>query len=149
MYYVGWRGAGPPLVADKPKVQAEFGDHFRYGRQPYAFLKQAFDRGYADYASSGAPRYGVAYHHNKPSSRASKKTPRDITNDLMKTVRAQKGQYIIIAGHSEPDDQALGYTWFKQAVLEREFGKIAIFRVPEEGTARAGSNEKDDTMGGN
>jgi hypothetical protein len=141
LYYVGWRGAGPPLVAEKASVQAEFGDHFGYGREHYAFLKQAFERGYADYAQSGAPRYGIASYHNKPSSRASKRTPRSITDGLLKTARAQKRQYIIVAGHSEPDVHGLGYTWFKQAVLEREFGKIAIFRVPDESVARDAGGE--------
>jgi hypothetical protein len=132
LYYVGWRPTGPPLVANKASVQAEFGDHFGYGRQHYGFLKRAFERGYADYAQSGAPLYGIAYHHNKPFPRASKRTPRSITDGLLKTARAQKRQYIIVAGHTEPDVQGLGYTWFKQAVLEREFRNIAIFRVPDE-----------------
>jgi hypothetical protein len=138
LYYVGWRGAGPPLVAHKASVQAGFGDHFGYGREHYAFLKQAFERGYADYANSNAPRYVIAQHHSKPVARSSKKMPRSITDGLLKTARAQKRQYIIVAGHEQPDVQALGYTWFKQAVLEREFGKIAIFRVPDEGVARDG-----------
>jgi hypothetical protein len=136
LYFVGWRGAGPPLVAHKASVQAAFGDHFSYGREHYAFLKQAFERGYADYASSGGRRYVIAQYHNKPHTRASRKMPRSITDRLLKTARAQKRRYIIVAGHEQPNVQALGYTWFKQAVLEREFGKIAIFRVPDEGVAR-------------
>jgi dolichyl-phosphate-mannose-protein mannosyltransferase len=136
LYYVGWRGAGPPLVAHTAGVQAEFGDHFGYGREHYAFLKRAFERGYADYASSSAPRYVIAQHHQKPVARSSKKMPRSITDGLVKTARAQKRQYIIVAGYEQADVQALGYTWFNQAVLEREFGKIAIFRVPDEGVAR-------------
>jgi 4-amino-4-deoxy-L-arabinose transferase-like glycosyltransferase len=138
LYYVGWRGAGPPLVAHEASAQAKFGDHFGYGREHYAFLKQAFERGYANYADSNAPRYVIAQHHSKPLARSSKKMPRSITDGLLKTARAQKRPYIIVAGHEQPDVQALGYTWFKQAVLEREFGKIAIFRVPDEGVARDG-----------
>lgn len=132
LYYVGWRGAGPPLVAHTARVQADFGDHFGYGREHYAFLKQAFERGYADYANSGAPRYVIAQYHNKPSTRASKKVPRSISDGLLKTARTQKRKYIIVAGHDQADVRGLGYTWIDQAVLEREFGKIAIFRVPDE-----------------
>jgi len=139
LYYVGWRGAGPPLVAHKASVQAAFGDHFSYGREHYGFLKQAFERAYADYSSSGAPRYAIAQHHQKPLARSSKKMPRSITDGLLKTAQAQKRQYIIVAGHEQADVQALGYAWFKQAVLEREFGKIAIFRVPDRAVARAAS----------
>jgi hypothetical protein len=130
IYYVGWRGAGPQLVASDAETQAQFGDHFGYGRAHYDFLKRAYERGYADYERSGLPRYAIASHHNKPSSRKSKKTPRAITDSLLKTARAQNRRYIIIAGHTEPDVLALGYTWFKDAVLEVEFGKTAIFRVP-------------------
>jgi hypothetical protein len=122
-------------------VQAEFGDHFGYGREHYGFLKQAFERGYADYASSSAPRYGIAQHHAKPVARSSKKMPRSITDGLLKTARAQKRQYIIVAGYDQADVRELGYTWFKQAVLEREFGKIAIFRVPDEGVASDAAGE--------
>jgi hypothetical protein len=141
LYYVGWRGAGPPLVAHTARVQAEFGDHFGYGREHYDFLKQAFERGYTDYANGGAPRYVIAQQRSKPLPRASKKMPRSITDGLLKTARAQKRQYIIVAGHEQADVQALGYTWFEQAVLEREFGKVAIFRVPDEGVARDGRGE--------
>jgi len=130
LHYVGWRGAGPRLVANSASVQAAFGDHFGYGREHYAFLKQAFERGYADYASSGAPRYAIAQYHNKPVSRASGKAPRSITDGLLKTARAQKRPYIVIAGHGGREVQALGYTWFKEAVLEWDSGGIAIFRVP-------------------
>jgi 4-amino-4-deoxy-L-arabinose transferase-like glycosyltransferase len=130
LYYVGWRGAGPQLVAQSAGAQATFGDHFGYGRTQYAFLKRAFELGYADYERSGAPRYAIASYHNKPYARRAKKTPRSITDGLLKTARAQKREYIIIAGHDERDVSGLGYTWFDGAVLEKEFGKIAIFRVP-------------------
>jgi Dolichyl-phosphate-mannose-protein mannosyltransferase len=130
IYYVGWRGAGPQLVAADAKTQAQFGDHFGYGRTQYDFLKRAFQLGYSDYEKSGLPRYFIASHHNKPSSRKSKKTPRAITDSLLKTAQAQNRRYIIIAGYTEPDVFALGYPWFRDAVLEKEFGKIAIFRVP-------------------
>jgi hypothetical protein len=131
LYYVGWRGAGPQLVAEGAAAQAAFGDHFGYGRTQYEFLKRAFELGYADYEHSGAPRYAIASYHNKPYARRAKKTPRSITDGLLKTVRAQKRRYIIIAGHTERDVSALGYTWFRDVVLEKEFGHIAIFRVPE------------------
>jgi hypothetical protein len=67
LYYVGWHGAGPPLVAHTAVVQAAFGDHFGYGREHYHFLKQAFERGYADYAKGSAPRDVIAQHHNSRS----------------------------------------------------------------------------------
>jgi hypothetical protein len=131
LYYVGWRGAGPALVAQSAAIQAEFGDHFGYQRQKYAFLKQAFARGYDDYVRAGLPRYPIAFHHDKPSSRKSKLTPRSITDSLLEKARAQGRRYIIVAGYTEPDVQALGYRWFSDAVLEQQFGKIAIFRVPD------------------
>lgn len=130
LYYVGWRGAGPQLVAEGAANQAEFGDHFGYGRKQYQFLKRAFELGYANYERTGLPRYRIASYHNKPYARNTKRTPRTITDGLLKTAQAQKRRYIIIAGHNEPDVSALGYPWFRDAVLEKEFGKTAIFRVP-------------------
>jgi hypothetical protein len=130
LYYVGWRGSGPALVADNATTQAKFGDHFGYQRDHYEFLKRAFQLGYAEYEKSGAPRYEIASYHNKPFPRKSRKTPRSITDSLLKDARAQKRRYIIIAGYPEANVLGLGYTWFPDAVLEKEFAKIAIFRVP-------------------
>lgn len=130
LYYIGWRGAGPALVAHDEKAQSEFGDHFGYGRTNYAFLKQAFRLGFAEYQRSDSPRYRISFYHNKPSSRKSRKTPRWVTDSLLSTARKKNRRYIIIAGYTEPDVYGLGYPWLKDAVLEKEVGKIAILRVP-------------------
>jgi len=131
LYYVGWRGAGPVLVAQNATVQAQFGDHFSYGREHYTFLREAFARGYEAYARENLPRYAIAFHHDKPFARNSKRTPRPITDGLLAKSRSQGRRYIIIAGYGGPSVYDLGYPWFREAVLEQQFGQIAIFRVPE------------------
>lgn len=136
LHYVGWRGAGPVLVAQNATTQAQFGDHFSYGRERYTFLKEAFARGYAAYVRENLPRYAIAFHHDKPFARSSGRTPRPITDGLLAQARSKGRRYIIIAGYSEPDVFDLGYPWFRKAVLVQQFGQIAIFRVPEQPTTK-------------
>lgn len=130
IYYVGWRGAGPGLVAADAATQAFFGGHFSYGREWYSFLKRAFERGYDDYVRAGLPRYSIASHHDKPASIRSSRTPSWVTHSLLEIARVQGRRYIVVAGYAEPDVHALGYPWFRDAELERQFANVAIFRVP-------------------
>jgi Dolichyl-phosphate-mannose-protein mannosyltransferase len=134
--YVGWRGSGPQLVSTNKKTQARWGEHFAYGRDHYQFLKQAFDRGYAEYEQSGRPRYSLALHRDKPLPRG-KGMPKAISDSLLKTARAKKQAYIILAGVPVPDVHDLHYRWFDSAILEQQFGGIAIFRVPDAPEAAA------------
>jgi hypothetical protein len=131
LFHAGWRPSGPQLVATSKKLQASWGTHFGYGRENYEFLKQAFDLGYADYVKSGQPRYAITVHNAIPLPRSTKRTPRSVTDSLLKNARAKKQRYIILAGYREKDVRELGYKWFDSAILEGQFGKVAIFRVPE------------------
>ncbi len=131
MFYVGWRNFGPQLVASKKKVQASWGGHFLYGRRRYAFLRQAFDLAYTRYVESGRPRYAIASNTAKPLPRRARGgPPRSITDSLLRDARAKRRRYIILAG-LRGDVRQLGYRWFDDAILERQFGGTAIFRVPE------------------
>jgi dolichyl-phosphate-mannose-protein mannosyltransferase len=131
MFFLGWRPSGPWLVAAHEKVQSRWGDHFDYGRSHYAFLKQAFHLGYENYAKSGQPRYALTVHDDLVYPRKTKRTPRRISDGLLKESQDKQIKYIILAGYREARWQDLGYPWFSLATVEREFGKIIIFRVPE------------------
>lgn len=128
--YVGWRGSGPQLVSTNKKTQARWGEHFAYGRDHYQFLKQAFDRGYADYEQSGRPRYSLTVHRDKPRPRG-KGMSKAISVSLLRTAQAKKQAYIILAGVAAPDVHDLHYSWLDSAILEQQFGGIVIFRVPD------------------
>jgi hypothetical protein len=129
LFWVGWRPSGPRLVASNEKVQARWGDHFDYGRDNYAFLKQAFHLGFERYIQSDKPRYALSVHDDVPYSRASKRTPRRITDGLLEEARKKQIAYIILAGYREAHWRDLGYRWFGAATLAAEFGKTAIFEV--------------------
>jgi hypothetical protein len=129
VFWVGWRPSGPRLVASSEKIQAKWGDHFDYGRDKYAFLKQAFHLGFERYIESDKPRYALSVHDDVPHSRASKRTPRSITDGLLDEARKKQIAYIILAGYREPRWQDLDYRWFGAATLAAEFGRIAIFKV--------------------
>jgi hypothetical protein len=130
IFFVGWRPAGPQLVASNEKIEARWGDHFDYGRTNYAFLKQAFHLGFERYMQSDRPRYALTVHDDLPHTRASRKTPRRITDSLLREAQQKKLSYIILTGYREKSYRDLGYPWFDGATLEREIGKTAIFRVP-------------------
>lgn len=141
LFHVGWRPSGPHLIATSKKVQARWGTHFGYGREAYAFLKQAFDVGYASYVRSGQPRYAITVNNARPLARRTRRTPRSVTDTLLANARAKKQRYIILAGMGEDDVGQLGYRWIDSAILEAQFGRIAVFRVPDTaeaaGAARA------------
>jgi hypothetical protein len=130
LFYVGWRAAGPRLVATNAKVQAKWGDHFEYERNRYVFLKRAFDLGFASYEKSGKPRYALSVHDAVPYPRQSKRTPASISDGLVKQAQAKRIGYIILVGYKAPSWQALGYPWFGAAKQVAEFGKTVIFQVP-------------------
>ncbi len=131
MFFLGWRPSGPLLVAAHEKVQSRWGDHFDYGRSHYAFLRQAFHLGYESYLKSGQPRYALTVHDDLVYPRKSKRTPRRISDNLLKESQDKQIKFIILAGYREARWQDLGYPWFSQVTVEREFGKIVIFKVPE------------------
>lgn len=131
IFFVGWRPAGPQLVASNEKIEASWGDHFDYGRKNYAFLKQAFHLGFERYMQSDRPRYVLTVHDDLPYARASRRTPRRITDALLGEAQQKKLSYIILTGYREASWQDLGYPWFSGATLEREIGKTAIFKVPD------------------
>jgi hypothetical protein len=131
MFFIGWRPSGPWLVATNEKVQSRWGDHFDYGRSHYAFLRQAFHLGFESYAKSGKPRYALTVHDDLVYPRKSKRTPRRISDNLLQESQGKQIKYIILAGYRDAHWQDLGYPWFSQVTVEREFGKTVIFRVPE------------------
>jgi hypothetical protein len=129
LFHVGRSASGPRLVAMDKALQARWGGHFDYGRKAYVFLQEAFDRGYADYENSGRPRYAITVHDATPPPRGSKEA-RPITDSLLKKARSKNWRYIVLAGF-KGQLQDLAYPWFEHAILEKQFGSIAIFRVPE------------------
>ena len=130
IFHVGWRPSGPLMVATDEKLQARWGDHFDYGREHYAFLKEAFHLGYSNYMASDKPRYQLSVYDGRPTSRASKQTPRWVTDKLLANAQKDKTAYIILAGYRERDYAELGYRWFADAQVAAEFRKITIFKVP-------------------
>jgi dolichyl-phosphate-mannose-protein mannosyltransferase len=133
LFHVGWRPSGPQLITTDEKVEARWGDHFDYGRSQYPFLRKAFHLGFANYMASDKPRYDIRVHDGLPYPRATKRTPRAITDRLLRQAQKDKVSYIILAGYRESSWRELGYPWFADAVFEQEFHKIAIFRVPDPG----------------
>ena len=131
LFYLGMRPSGPRIVSTNEKLQARWGDHFDYGRQHYAFLKEAFHHAFTAYQKSGEPRYPVAVHDDRPYPRSANRMPRWVTDNLVARARKDGQRYIIVAGYRERDVRDLGYRWVDQAILETQAGHIAIFRVPE------------------
>jgi hypothetical protein len=67
--------------------------------------------------------------------RSANRNRRWVTDGLVKRAREKRQKYIIIAGHRRNDVRELGYRWFDEAKLEAQFGRVAIFSVPDEPTA--------------
>ncbi|HTV19725.1 MAG TPA: glycosyltransferase family 39 protein [Polyangiaceae bacterium] len=130
VFHLGGRPYGTYLVTNSEKVQSGWGDHFEYGRYKYRFLKEAFHKAFSEYPASGRPRYAIEVRDEVPLPRSAKKNSRWITDGLVKHAREKKQQFIILVGF-RGRVLDLGYTWFKQATLEQEFDRIAIFRVPD------------------
>jgi hypothetical protein len=131
LFYVGQRPAGPRLVATNRKLQSRWGDHFDYGRDKYAFLKEAFELAYDNYERSGRPIYSIEVYNKMPTRRSNGKTPRWVTDGLVKRAREKKQSYIILCDVREKSMQDLDYRWFDEAELVQQFRDIAIFKVPE------------------
>jgi hypothetical protein len=138
VFVVGRRPESPRLVGTNERLQAKWGGHFNYGRDKYEFLKRAFHKAFSDYAASGKPRYRLDVFRSRPFPR-SKRMPRTISDSLFTKAQARGQRYIIVAGFTERNVLDLHYRWFSQAILEQQFGGIAIFRVPEK--AKAPSKE--------
>jgi hypothetical protein len=131
LFHLGARPYGSYLVTNDRKVQGRWGDHFEYGRSKYRFLREAFQLAFEDYAKHGRPRYRIEVRDESPRPRRTQRNARWITDGLVRRAREKKQAYIIIAGYRERDVRDLGYTWFGDAILEQQFGDIAIFRVPD------------------
>jgi hypothetical protein len=131
IFHFGRRPYGAYLVANDRKLQARWGDHFEYGRSHYRFLRQAFESAFASYAKSGRPRYVIEMRDESPRARRTKQNKRWLTDGLLRRARERKQKYIILYGYRERDVRELGYPWFGDAVLEQQFGDVAIFRVPD------------------
>jgi len=131
LFHLGGKPYGSYLVTNDEKLQGRWGDHFEYGRYKYRFLREAFHLAFDNYAKSGRPSYRIEVRDEPPRPRQTKKNKRWITDGLLRRAREKKQAYIIIAGYRELDVRDLGYTWFGEAVLEQQFGNIAIFRVPD------------------
>lgn len=143
IFHLGMRPSGPMLVTTDEKLQARWGDNFDYGRKHYRFLREAFHLAFTNYQQSGAPRYPIEVHDDRPYPRGNKRMPRWVTDNLV--ARARKGgqRYIIVAGYREHDVKQLGYRWVDQAILEKQAGHIAIFRVPDVASQTAPASNAD------
>lgn len=130
LFYLGMRPSGPRIVVTSEKLQARWGDHFDYGRQKYAFFREAFHHAFTTYQKSAEPRYPVAVHDGRPYPRSARRMPRWLTDNLVARARKNGQRYIIVAGYRERDVRDLGYRWVDQAILETQVGDIAILRVP-------------------
>jgi hypothetical protein len=137
IFHLGGRAYGTYLVPTSEKLQAGWGDHFEYGRYRYTFLKQAFHLGYQRYVESGQPRYALEVRDEVPRPRRLNRTRRWITDGLVRRARDKQQKYIVVSGYRERDVRDLGYKWFDQAILEKQVGSIAVFRVPDEPPAPA------------
>jgi hypothetical protein len=131
MFHLGGRPYGTYLVTTDEKVQGRWGDHFEYGRHKYRYMRDAFHLAYDAYVKSGRPRYHIEVRDESPKPRRTNRNKRWITDGLLRRAREKKQKYIIVYGYRERDVRELGYTWFNEAVLEQQFGDIAIFRVPD------------------
>lgn len=131
MFHIGWRPSGPRLVAANEKLQGDWGDHFDYGRKQYKFFRAAFHKGYSDYVKSGKPRYPLTVYDSKPFPRGTKGLRPWVSDSLVRKAHETGERYIIVAGFGRGDVRDLGYLWFDKAILEKQFDRIAIFRVPE------------------
>lgn len=147
IFHLGERQYGTYLVPRSEKIQATWGDHFHFGRKRYPFYREAFHLGYTNYAKSGKPRYSIEARDEDVYPRSAKKNKRWITDGLVKRARERKQKLIIISRKRQTDVRGLGYTWFDQAKLEAQFGRVAIFSVPDE-TPRATSSGGDTAKAG-
>jgi dolichyl-phosphate-mannose-protein mannosyltransferase len=122
---------GPLIIGTDEKIQARWGNHFEYGRYKYKFLKLAFHKAFTDYLASDRPRYPTAVEFSGGWVFPRKKMPRRISDGLLRRAQAEHRRYIVVAGYKPKDVRELGYPWFDKAVLEVQFRRVAIFRVPE------------------
>lgn len=131
IFYFGVFERGPRLVASDPSVQANWADYFEYGRNKYAFLKQAFRLAYADYVKAHRPVYDLESTDFRAEPLKLKTTPAWLWRSLDRRARARGQEYIVMArrGSYEPVLD-LGYPWFKNVELVKEFDYVALFRVP-------------------
>jgi hypothetical protein len=129
--YVGMRLRGPRIVSTDPHQQRLWMHSFDYGRKEYPFFRQAFRKAYDDYVASGRPRFDISARDDKPLRRGHAGVPRDISDGLLRSARKHHQSYIVLCGMGAYDARDLGYTWVDDAILERQFGRIAILRVPE------------------
>lgn len=112
------------LVADRRKDEAALGGHFERGRDKYISLKQAFNKGYADYEQSGKPMYRLSVENVA----ATRKVNRKISRKLARHARKAGQQYVILSGYPG-DVMELQYAWFPEATLEAQFKSLAIFKL--------------------
>jgi hypothetical protein len=131
IFHFGVFERGPRLVASDPSVQANWADYFEYGRNKYAFLKQAFRLAHADYVKAHRPVYDLETTDFRAEPLQAKTTPAWLSRSLDRHARARRQEYIVMArlGSYDPVLE-LGYPWFKNVELVKEFDYVAIFRVP-------------------
>jgi hypothetical protein len=137
IFHLGRRAYGTYLVSTDEKLQSRWGDHFDYGRDRYAFIREAFHLGYQNYVKSGQPRYAIEVRDETPRARSTNRNKRWLTDSLLRRAREKKQKYIILFGYHEQDVRELGYPWFDQAILEKQMPGVAIFRVPDDQPATA------------
>jgi hypothetical protein len=129
--HVGRWMNGPRIIGTDEKLQASWGTHFEYGRTKYKFLRLAFHKAFSDYQASDRPRYPVAVEIPGGWTLPRKNVNRRISERLLARAQAENRRYIVVAGYKPKDVLELGYRWFDKAVLEVQFRRVAIFRVPD------------------
>jgi hypothetical protein len=131
--YGAYTGSGGPiLVADDAKREAELAQFFEYGRERYDFYRRAYREAYARYASQGRPRYAIEIFRASPEPKASNKAPAWLTTNLDRRAQRRGQQYILLSYYRGAEDVLqLGYDWLPRVELVQQFGRIALFRVPD------------------
>lgn len=107
-------------------------DHFEYGRHRYPFFREAFHLAYTEPREERQTALfdrGAGRAHLR--SRAARKNRHWITDGLVK--RAGRGSKRTSSSPATVGETCAisRYTWFDQVKLEAQFGRVAIFSVPE------------------
>ncbi len=127
LFHYGAYASGPRLVAAGVKQAGEWGEFFEYGRDKYAFYKDAFRKAYAEYRAQGRPVYDIAAHG--ATAQPAAKTKPWLSRSLARRALKEGRDYIILAGFRTDDYRQLGYSWFDEVEVVEQFDKIVIFRV--------------------
>ncbi|MEO8184361.1 MAG: glycosyltransferase family 39 protein [Deltaproteobacteria bacterium] len=131
LFHYGTFAGGPRLVSSSWQQESKWADFFDYGRENYEFYQTAFRKAYDDYRSQGRPYYDIDSYLAAPDSVKSGKTRGWLARSLARRAAKEGREYIILGSYRGEHYQDLGYSWIDEVELAQEFGRIAIFRVPQ------------------